>query len=237
MLETDSNDFAWGELVNQIPVSATERKSRIFHYNEISLDQVKSQAYRIWGNHEATLESPFPYLRDVQRLNPSINPAHKKIFFLRVRSRMIAKRIQGSITTESWKVLLQQKEHFSWLNSRGNFDYDGPTMLKLLISVVNPNTRVGVRDLRTEIRNATLAKFGHNVKNMLESMNGHYLQILRKGQTHDNFEDDLFEALLSTKNLVFKNYIQRIQDEWEAGKDILPSELISTAIQKYNNML
>ena len=237
MIETDSNDFAWGQLVNLIPVSPTEHKSLIYNYNEISLDKVKAQAHRIWGNCQATLATPFPFMRSVQPIDPSNNPVHKEIFFLRVRSRMIAKRIQGSITPESWKVLLQQKDHFSWLNEHGNYDHDGPTMLKLLISVVNPNTRVGVRDLRSEIRNATLAKFGHNVKSMLESMNGNYLQIIRKGQTHDNFEDDLFEALLTTKNLVFKNYIQRIQDEWEAGQDILPSELIATAIQKYNNML
>lgn len=237
MIETDSNDFAWGELVNRIPVSATDHKSLIFNYNEVSLDMVKAQATRIWANHEAVWDTPFPYLRSVQRISPETNIAHQAIFFLRVRSRMIAKRIQGSITVASWKALLQRKDEFSWLNDRGNYDHDGPTMLKILLSVVNPTTRVGVRDLRHEIRNATLAKFSHNVKLMLENMNGNYLQIIRKGQNHDNFEDDLFDALLTTKNLVFKNFIQRLQDEWESGKDFLPSELMETAIQKYNNML
>ena len=236
-IETDSNNFAWGELVNLVPVSPTERKSIVKEYNSITLQQVQSQAFRIWGDKSATFNSPLPDAKVVEILDPARNLNDRAIFYLRVRSKMIAKRLQNSIDDASWKSLLQKQTDFAWLNQKGNYDYDGPTMLKILLSTVNPATRVGVKELRKAIRTARLPRYKHDVQAMLDNMNNNYLKIIRKEESHDNYEDDLFEALLSSKNDIFRNYIQRLQDEWESGKDITPGDIMELALRKYNNML
>ena len=235
-MEADSNSFSWGELVNLVPVSATDTKSLLTEYDEITLDHVKSQAYKVWGNHQATLADPLPDTNTVENIDPVNNMDHRKIFYLRVRSKMIAKRLQHSIDTASWETLIQHQDDFAWRNARGNLDFDGPTMLKLMLSVINPSTRVGVKELRRKLRTTRLSQFRHNVKDMLKDMNGNYVKILGKKQKHDTFDDDLFEALLSTKNQVFHNFIQRIQDKWETGTDYTPGQIMELALQKYANM-
>ena len=235
-IESDSNNFAWGELVNLVPTSPTTRKSIVKDYNSLTLSQVQNQALRIWGDKSATLETPLPADKVVEVLDPAGNLNDRAIFFLRVRSKMIAKRLQNSIDAASWKSLLQKQDDFAWLNQKGNYDYDGPTMLKILLSTVNPATRVGVKELRKTIRDARLPRYKHDVKAMLDDMQNNYLQILRKEETHDNYEDDVFEALLSSKNDIFRNYIQRLQDECESGKDITPGDIMELALRKYNNM-
>ena len=235
-MEADSNSFAWGELVNLIPTSDTDTKSLLTDFDEITLDHVKHQAYKVWGNHLATINDPLPNDFRVENLDPVNDLNHRKIFYLRVRSKMIAKRLQHSIDAASWETLIQHQEDFAWRNAKGNLDYDGPTMLKLMLSVMNPSTRVGVKELRRKLRNTKLSQFRHNVRDMLKDMNGNYVKILGKKQKHDNFDDDLFEALLSTKNQVFHNFIQRLQDQWETGTDFTPGEIMELALQKYSNM-
>ena len=48
---------------------------------------------------------------------------------------------------------------------------------------------------------------------------------------------DTFSALLSTKNQVFKDFIQQKKDAWETGDNITLGELSEDALNKYNNMV
>ena len=43
-------------------------------------------------------------------------------------------------------------------------------MLYLLFNIINPATRIGVSNLKYEIEKATLAKFGNNLKGLLDDM-------------------------------------------------------------------
>ena len=43
----------------------------------------------------------------------------------------------------------------------------GPAVLYLLFKSINPDTRIGVSNLRDEIHKSTLAKFINNVKTLL----------------------------------------------------------------------
>lgn len=239
--EKDSTSYAWGELVHKVPVSVDNsgndvKKSIIRNYTEVTLHHVKQQALKLWGNKNATLDTPFPGVLEVQNLDPANDENDRKLYFLQVRSRMIAKRIEGSITPASWNSLLQKSKDFAWMRSNGNIEYDGPTMLKIIIATINPTTRVGVSDVTLEIQNARLNKYNFDVKLLLDDMNNNYQSLLRQNHEHPNFILDLFQALLSAKNDEFRDYIQRLKDEWEAGKDIQPEVLMESAISKYNNM-
>ena len=47
----------------------------------------------------------------------------------------------------------------------------------------------------------------------------------------------LFDAMLSSKNKVFTDFIQRKKDDWEIGKTIVPKDLITEAKSEYTNMI
>ena len=78
----------------------------------------------------------------------------------------------------------------------------------MLLSLVNPTTRVGVSELKKLIMRATLPKFDHNVINMLDDMASNYNRILELGSTHEDYLMQLFEALLTTHNTIYENFIQ-----------------------------
>ena len=59
---------------------------------------------------------------------------------------------------------------------------DGPTMIYIVSKSINPATRIGVSNLKYEIEKATLAKFGKNVKDLLDDMSSNYSIIIYKGE-------------------------------------------------------
>ena len=72
---------------------------------------------------------------------------------------MIAKQIENSISTVSWKRLFSKRKHFTWTQTNGNASYDESTMLQMLVSSVNQSTRVGISDLKSLISSARLVQF------------------------------------------------------------------------------
>ena len=46
----------------------------------------------------------------------------------------------------------------------------------------------------------------------------------------------LFDALLTSKNEVFRSMVQRKKNDWELGGDIDPNALIDESVTKFNNM-
>ena len=102
---------------------------------------------------------------------------------------------------------------------------------------MNPSTRVGVSKLKEAIRNTRLENFGYKLDDMISNVESNYNQIIERGHKHDDIVMDFFYALLSTKNSVFKDFIQRKKDQWEDGTDMTLDELSASALSKYNNMV
>ena len=46
----------------------------------------------------------------------------------------------------------------------------GPTMIELLFKNINPDTRIGVFNLKYEIGKTILSKFGNNGKDLIDDM-------------------------------------------------------------------
>ena len=53
-------------------------------------------------------------------------PGDLKTFYRYVRSKIIAKRVETSLTITSWKILFSKREHFTCVNSDGTASNDGP---------------------------------------------------------------------------------------------------------------
>ena len=149
---------------------------------------------------------------------------------------MIAKCIKNSLYSASFKTLFSKRKHFTWTNVSSTASYDGPTILHLLISSVNPSTRVGVSDLKSLIRSARLMQFQYSIIDMCDSIMANYELIGERGGCHNDIILDLYDALLSGKNDVFNRFVERRKEDWKVGSDITHNALINLAVTKYHNM-
>jgi hypothetical protein len=150
---------------------------------------------------------------------------------------MIGHRIMNSLTKSAVASLKLKESLYLWKSSTGEFFYDGGTMLQILVEKVNPTTRVGVVNLKDKIRNCKLANFGHNVRDMLDNIISLNDEIEERGFTHDDLVYDIFQALLSGNNEAFSSFVQRKKDDWDIGNDMTSDEIVTSAVQKYNNMV
>ena len=69
-------------------------------------------------------------------------------------------------------------------------------MFYLIFERINPSTRIGVSNLKDEIEKATLAKFGNNVKDLLDNMSSNNYIIKDKGEIYEGFVKHIFRDLL-----------------------------------------
>jgi hypothetical protein len=235
-MQYDSAKFSWGQLISKVEIEGSnDKKDILLDFRELSIKNVRQFMGKVYFNKDGsnvpdTASQAFD-------IDPASDDDDKKIFFKRVRSDMIAHRIMNSLKPAALASLKLKESKFLWKSSDGEIYYDGVTMLQILIEKVNPTTRVGVVDLKDKIRNAKMANYSHNVREMTDKLQSYYNDILRKGRTHEDFVLDLFNALGSGKNDVFCDFIQRKKDEWDTGVDIEADQLIKDALAKYNNMV
>ena len=147
---------------------------------------------------------------------------------------MIAKRIVGYLKTADYEVLKNKSKQFTW-SGHGDEEIDGPTLRWLLLQMCNPSTRVGVAELKDDLRKATSAKFQHNVKELTDYMSSKYRNIQEKGQNHEDYILDLFNALDMVPNSDFSAHIRFERRAWEMGADKSYDEIIVKAVTLYNN--
>ena len=159
-LHRDSNSFGWGMLVNNIPAEDGSIKL-LEDVETCSLKLVKQQAVVTWKDHTATPRGTLPTDMTQKDINPadSSEPKDLTMFYYRVRSKMIAKRLENSLTMSSWKTLFSKRKKFTWANTNDTASYDVSMMLQILVSGANPSTRVGVSDLKTLISLARLVHY------------------------------------------------------------------------------
>lgn len=235
LMRRDSNNFGWGALIRAIPeADANTNKNLLKDHKVLTEEHMKRQAYKTWGNQAAVFNTPVPDGHDLEDLDPANNQAHRPAFFRRVRSRMIAKRIMGHLKTADMEILKNQAELYTWSNANKE-EMDGPMMLWLLLQACNPSTRVGISELKTDLRNATSAKFQHNVKKLTDFMSSKYREIEEKGQTHQDYQLDLFNALQTVPNPDFASRIRDERQAWEIGGNKQPNQIIAEALTIYNN--
>jgi len=117
LMTDDAKNFSWGALVHMVLDTDGERRSILRDIRKLSLEGVKIQAMRIWNDSAATYSSTLPTNFTTTAIDPENNVAHQPIFYERSRSTMIAKRILGSITASTRKILFTMKKDFSWMDS------------------------------------------------------------------------------------------------------------------------
>jgi len=236
VMRRDATNFGWGSLIRAIQGNdANETRNLLKDHKVITEAQIKKQAYKTWGNHAAVFATVVPDEYVLEELDPTNDAGHRPAFYRRVKSRMIAKRIVGHLKTADYEILKNQSEQYTWANDEKE-EMDGPTMLWLLLQACNPSTRVGVSELKTDIRNANSAKFEHDVKKLTDYLSSKNREIEEKGQTHQDYHLDLFNALQTVPNPDFSSFITRDERQaWEIGGEKTPNQLVAEALTIYNN--
>ena len=111
------------------------------------------------------------------------------------------------------------------------------TILWILLQTCNPSTRVGVAELKEDLRKATSAKFKHDVKTLTDDMCSKLRKIREKGQRHDDFHHDLFKALETVPNTDFNPHVREEKRKWVIGGTKTADPLILEVVTIYNNAI
>ena len=185
-MSRDTNTFGWGVLVRHLHVGPNEFKNILVDHKDITKEDIKHQAYRNWVYFFTTYQDPVLLGYNLQIIDPGQHVDHVQTFYRCVTSRMIARRIIGYSKAIDYEVLKNKSSIFTW-SGQGDEEVDGLTFLWILLQMCNPFTRVGVAELKDDLRKATSAKFQHNMKTLMDYMSLKYRNIQEKGQTHEDY--------------------------------------------------
>ena len=113
-------------------------------------------------------------------------------------------------------------------------------MLKILINIVRPNLKVGLKEFKDIIATATTKAYKNDPLEMLGAMENAYDEsTINRKSTYDQYMDDVVKALKTFSNRVFVNFMTHLEDEWETdATDDTPAKIdlfIQTVRTKYNN--
>ena len=83
-----------------------------------------------------------------------------------------------------------------------------PTIIYLIFKSINPDTRIGLSNLKDEIGKATIDKFGNNVKDLIDEISSKWWIIIDKGELHEDFVRHIFRDILSGPNSHFNHFLK-----------------------------
>jgi hypothetical protein len=208
------------------------------HHRDITLDQLKDNAWRSFGDDPTVARIKTDPL-NARVLDPNTTPAHEAIFYSRVMLELIGQVLLGHIDTHSLDTLSLQEEHYQWMHvdaaGRITKKHDGLTMLKLILDELRPSTNVGVSKEKHLIETARMSTYKENVKALLDAMELAFQTIKKQEPGYEWDLRHIYDALTSGRNQTFKDFIQRRKDDWEVGNGITATALIREARMKYAN--
>ena len=82
-------------------------------------------------------------------------------------------------------------------------------MLWLILKNINPTTQVGISSLKDAIEQGTLQKISNKVVVMIDRMQKNLEYIKDHGSTHDDYLCHMLRTLMTSTNVVFRDFIQR----------------------------
>ena len=143
----------------------------------------------------------------------------KKEVQLRIRSVMMSRFIQNSLTKTARKVLDLNKKKFQFKHvTDERIEEDGTIMLKIIYDRINPLTCVGVRNLTANLDRMNMKTFNQIFPDMINKYKKTYAEILNKQGSYDNLVSSFFDALGTSTNPDFADVIEDHLNKWEDGE-------------------
>ena len=230
----DADSFGWASLVRTVQKTNGQSVNLLKNHKAITWQDIKRQAYVTWKDHMANINTPLPQENELTIISPRTNEEHVPVFYRRVKSRMIAKRVLGYLKMYDFETLKNKADMYTWTSPELD-EFDGPTIIWILLQECNPSTRVGVSELKEDLRKATSSKFQHNVRKLTDYMGSKFREITERGQTHEDYILDIFNALSTVPNPDFASHVRDERKEWELGGNKPASQIIAEALTIYNN--
>ena len=243
VLKDKNQAFKWGFSVNRIPqdypATLDNQKSLLLQPNLVSLLSVQREAARCWGGYDTKI-TPLPPLpsKKVVKILDYTKDEDKALFYEQIRRTMVAKTIFGMLKPSAYQTIMLKKDEFSWTTVDGIIKYDGPTILKLIFLEINPSTKISLQDYKSVISKASLDGYRNNVSEMLNSMQKAYHHIVENEGTHDDYLLHIIDAIMTSKNKIFKDYMQTFKNRWQDDDATITAVfLIEKAKNKYHNLV
>lgn len=193
-------------------------KHLLTQYHSIRLEDCQRAAHEHYGEkldpEGAIPAAPF----EAKNLDPANNEDDKKQFFKKVCSNVVAKIVENGLSRSGYADLMLQKNSFLFKNeTTKEIELDGPTMIYLCFTAVDPDTVVGLNAIEEKLKNAKLEDFGNNVSKMLTNMETNYKILKDNGEAPSKYRKILLDALLTGPNHTFNQFVQRMIDDTESG--------------------
>ena len=129
----------------------------------------------------------------------------------RMIRQMIGNWVRNSLKSTSYDQLELKRKAFTYYRpTDSKYIYDGPTMMKIALDIINPEARVNVRDLKDKLRNTSIADFNGDVVKMLTHMELLYESILSENKMHDDLVIDILAALHTVQDKSFLGTIEKL---------------------------
>ena len=143
------------------------------------------------------------------------------------------------MTPDDIKDIMLDKSKFQFRRlSNGQIENDGMIMLKIILTKINPSTRVGVQNSINKLTKMDLADYKEDVVAMVNAFQSTFNKIKAKdNRVFSNPESALFDALLTTKNKDFEELINSIVQEWEKGTDFTYKKIRNQSLECYRNLV
>ena len=94
----------------------------------------------------------------------------KEIFYARVRSTIIRRTIEGQCSTKTLEVIRLQRKSYEGGNANGLVEEDGASMLKILVDIVKPSIKLGLKEFKGIISKSTAKAYNNDPLEMLDAM-------------------------------------------------------------------
>ena len=151
---------------------------------------------------------------------------------------MIGNWLINSITTKELDRLEKYHHQYAYYRPALKiYVHDGPTLMKIILEITNPDTRVSTRDMKDKLCTVDISQFDGDVKEMLNYMEDLYTVIIAEGEDHPDFDIDLLNALRTVQDKSFLHILEEIQDLYKSGEKLTTEKIILQATRKYHNLI
>ena len=151
-----------------------------------------------------------------------------------LRRSMAYKVIRNMLTPEAKKIMLTKSTKYMF-GEHG----DGPCLFKAIVEKVQPSTTMSIKALKNQLRDLSLHKYKHNVKEGTQAFNKIVEEINRQGEEikESDLFVDLFRFLKTSTNQHFIDYARRMEDDITDKKVKYNFEEVITLLEtKYTDL-
>ena len=169
-------------------MATSKATNLITQHSKISLEHIQHEAIkRFSAAVTAPTALPAPPFT-VCAIDPSAHDPDKVTLYDRVNASVLVKFIENVLSTLGFQDLLLQHDAFTFTDATsGEVHFDGPTMLKLILTQIDPDMIVGMDSLKAQLESMKLHDFGNDVGKMLTKMQGIYQTLKENGHTLDSY--------------------------------------------------